>query len=114
MTTTPIRLRHASTFVSRLAGLLTGPPLQAREALWIRPCSSVHTCFMRYAIDVVFLDKALQVVGIRQRLLPWRAAWARGAHSVLELPAGSARAYGFFEGQQLSDVLSDAQQEIRL
>jgi uncharacterized membrane protein (UPF0127 family) len=57
----------------------------------ITPCSSVQTTFMRFAIDVVFLDRDGQVVKVVQELRPYRGALGgRGAHSVLELPAGAA------------------------
>ena len=63
----------------------------------LRPASAVHTYFMRFPIDVVFLDRALVVLGIADELDPWRAASRRGAKAVLELPAGescAARAHG--------------------
>jgi hypothetical protein len=78
----------AATPLSRLRGLLG-----AREVapLLLAPASSVHTCFMRRAIDVVFLDAELRVVKVVRALRPWRIAAARGAGAVLELPAGEAR-----------------------
>ena len=64
--------------------------MSADEGLWIVPCGMVHTCFMRFAIDVVFLDRGLVVQKVAQRLVPWRLSpWVPSAHSVLECAAGS-------------------------
>jgi uncharacterized membrane protein (UPF0127 family) len=57
---------------------------------------------MRFPIDAVFLDREQKVVGIRHNLLPWRVAGARGAHSTLELPAGTAAAAGIQRGDALT------------
>ena len=51
----------AETYLERLRGLLGRPPLASGEALLLTPCSSVHTCFMTYAIDIVYVDHKLQV-----------------------------------------------------
>lgn len=58
-------------------------------ALFIPRCNSIHTCFMRGAIDVVFVDREQRVTGVRERVAPWRfLAGPSGSHSVLELPPG--------------------------
>lgn len=62
----------------------------------------MHTAFMRFAIDVVFLDQALQVVGISPRVPPWRLAGRRGARHALELPAGEAEARVLRVGEHLA------------
>jgi uncharacterized membrane protein (UPF0127 family) len=62
--------------------------------------------FMRFPIDAVFLDRELRIVGIADWLRPWRVAWRRGAHSVLELPAGEAARRGLRPGDRL--VLADS------
>jgi len=83
-----IRLRHADTFFRRLGGLLVLPRLQQGEGLLITPCQQIHTHFMRYSIDVLFLDKELKVIRT-QTMPPWRMSkFIRQAHHVLELPAG--------------------------
>jgi hypothetical protein len=70
--------------------------------LLIRPCSSVQTTFMRFAIDVVFLDRDGQVVKIVPELKPYRAALGgQGGHSALELPAGAAGRCGIAVGDRL-------------
>jgi uncharacterized membrane protein (UPF0127 family) len=79
----------ADTFFSRLRGLLGRGALDEDEGMLITPASSIHTCFMRFRIDVVFLEADLTVLGVRERLKPWRATAWRGARLVLELPAGA-------------------------
>ncbi|HET9644229.1 MAG TPA: DUF192 domain-containing protein [Burkholderiaceae bacterium] len=82
---------RATSFLARLRGLLARPPLQAGEAMYLAPCVSVHTCFMRYAIDVVFLDRAGRVLKVVEDLQPWRFAACSGAHATMELRAGQWR-----------------------
>jgi uncharacterized membrane protein (UPF0127 family) len=86
----PLDVRRADRFLSRLGGLLVLAPLDAGQGLLLVPCSSVHTAFMRYAIDVVFLDRAGVIKKIVPGLKPWRAAACPGAHQTLELAAGQA------------------------
>jgi uncharacterized membrane protein (UPF0127 family) len=61
----------------------------------------VHTFFMRFPIDVVFLDRELSVVAVRPDLRPWRTAGARGAKVSLELAAGEATRLGIAPGMKL-------------
>jgi uncharacterized membrane protein (UPF0127 family) len=79
--------RRAETFGQRLRGLLGRAPLGKGQALWLNPCNSVHCFFMRYAIDVVFVDRRNYVIKIVSTLRPWRMAWCLGAESVIELHA---------------------------
>lgn len=81
----------AVTPFARLRGLLGRTGLSPGTGLLITPCSAVHTAFMRFPIDVVFLDRMQRVVGLREALPPWRIAGCRHAAKVLELPAGEAR-----------------------
>ncbi len=85
----------------RMRGLLGRPALTLDHGLWIAPCNSVHTAFMGYPIDVVFLDRALVIVHIMPALAPWRSAWRVRARSTLELAAGGAAAAELSVGQQL-------------
>lgn len=75
----------------RLRGLLLRRPLarDGSQALVIRPCASVHTMGMGYALDLVFLDAGQRVCGWRSNVRPWRGAICRGAHAVVELHAGA-------------------------
>jgi uncharacterized membrane protein (UPF0127 family) len=96
------RCTEAATFVTRLKGLLGRSGLEPGEGLLIRRTSSIHMFFMRFAIDAVFLDKDLVVRKVVPELRPWRMAFARGAKSVIELPAGEAARRGLNVGERLS------------
>jgi len=96
------RCTVADSPVTRLRGLLGRDGLEQGEGLLLRPASSIHTFFMRFPIDVVFLDRALVVVGIADGVDPWRAASQRGAKAVIELPAGESSRRGLTVGDQLT------------
>jgi uncharacterized membrane protein (UPF0127 family) len=96
------KVRTASTFLSRLAGLLGTVAIAEGEGLWIVPCRSVHTLGMRYPIDVAFLDARGVVVGTLEGLPPNRISrFARGARGALELPAGTLAETGTGTGDVL-------------
>lgn len=79
----------ADTFMSRLFGLIPRSSLRDEEGLWLEPCSSIHMCFMRFAIDAVFLDKNFKVIRVLENFKPWRfSPFVKGSRGVLELPAG--------------------------
>jgi uncharacterized membrane protein (UPF0127 family) len=96
------RLTLADSPLPRLRGLLGREGLEPGEGLLLRPASSIHTFFMRFPIDAVFLDRALVVLGIADGVEPWRAASRRGAKAVLELPAGERFRRGLEIGDQLT------------
>ncbi|HOX54305.1 MAG: DUF192 domain-containing protein [Candidatus Omnitrophica bacterium] len=77
----------AESFFSRLKGLLGRGSLAESEALIISPCNAIHTFFMRFSIDVLFLDKAGKVVALKEKILPFRVTpvYPR-AWQVVELP----------------------------
>jgi uncharacterized membrane protein (UPF0127 family) len=85
-----------------MRGLLGRDGLGQGEGLLLRPASSIHTFFMRFPIDAVFLDRELAVVGIEDSIVPWRAASQRGAKAVLELPAGESSRRGIAVGDRLT------------
>lgn len=91
----------AATPFARMRGLLGRAELARGEGILLRPAGSIHTFFMRFAIDAVFVDRELTVVGIAERLAPWRTARRRGAKAVLELPAGEAAHRGLRLGDRL-------------
>ncbi|MGZ8793630.1 MAG: DUF192 domain-containing protein [Gaiellaceae bacterium] len=91
----------ADSPASRMRGLLGRSELRPGEGLLLRPASSIHTWFMRFPIDAVFLDRDLRVVGISNDLRPWRATGRRGAKAVLELPAGEIGRRGLALGDLL-------------
>lgn len=91
----------AHSAARRMKGLLGRRELPAGEGIHLRPASSVHMFFMRFPIDVVFLDRDLRVVDVRSGLRPWRVAAKRGAKSALELAAGEAERRGIRIGDRL-------------
>jgi hypothetical protein len=88
--------------LARMRGLLGRTSLPRGEGVLLRPAGSIHTFFMRFPIDAVFVDRDGVVVGVEHELRPWRTARRSGAHAVLELAAGEADARGVTAGQQLS------------
>jgi uncharacterized membrane protein (UPF0127 family) len=73
---------------ARMRGLLGRSDLPRTEGVLLRPASSIHTYFMRFPIDVVFLDRDLRVLKTSEHVHPWKAVRAKGAKVVLELRAG--------------------------
>jgi uncharacterized membrane protein (UPF0127 family) len=84
-----------------MRGLLGRDGLEPGTGMLIDRAPSVHMFFMRFPIDVVFLDRDRNVVGVRHRLRPWQVAGARRAVAALELPAGRAAAAGVEKGDRL-------------
>ena len=82
------RCEVADGFFSRFLGLLGRERLPSGHGLLIKPGWSIHTSFMRFPIDVVFLDRELRVLKIRKHMRPWRATARFRANSALELAAG--------------------------
>lgn len=89
-TTIATDAKIADNFISRLKGLLGASRLESGGALIIRPCSSIHTLGMKFAIDVIFLDKHDKVVKIMNNMKAGRFSLAWGASYVIELPSGVA------------------------
>jgi uncharacterized protein len=94
----------AETPFARMRGLLGRSGLSSGEGLLLRPAGSVHTAFMRFTIDVVFLDRDSRVLKVAAELAPWRTAGCRGARAVLELSAGEANRQGLRPGVSLTQV----------
>ncbi|HXR40253.1 MAG TPA: DUF192 domain-containing protein [Terracidiphilus sp.] len=84
-------LEVADTAPKRTKGLLGRKGLAPGEGLWISPCESVHTFFMQFPIDLVYLDRKNRVRKTRAAVPPWRLSACLTAHSILELPAGTIR-----------------------
>lgn len=94
-------VRVAERGWDRTRGLLGRPRITGSEGLLITRCSSVHTVGMRYAIDVVFLDRHGCIARVVESVKPMRMAMCRGAVSVLELAAGQARRLSLQPGLKL-------------
>jgi uncharacterized protein len=77
---------HGAT---RRKGLLGRNALPAGEGLWIVPCESVHTFFMKFPIDLIYLDRNKKVKKVRNSVPPWRVSACLSAHSIIELASGT-------------------------
>jgi uncharacterized membrane protein (UPF0127 family) len=97
------RVRRADRAWSRMVGLLGRRSLAEDEGLILTPCTSVHTFFMLFPIDLLYLDREHVVVKAVRALRPFRlSACLRGGHSTLELPAGAIEASGTQVGDRLA------------
>ena len=97
------RVTVADTSMTRMFGLLGKSGLDTGEGLWIKPSSGVHTVFMRFAIDVIGLDKEMKVVKLWPDLVPYRVtSVSTKIRSVIELPAGQIIASGVQLGDRLT------------
>lgn len=88
----------------RMRGLLGRKSLPSGEGIFLQPAPSIHTAFMRFAFDAIFVDGTLRVVKVVEQLPPWRLASARHAWAVLEIAAGEVRRRGVAIGDQLGVV----------
>jgi hypothetical protein len=92
--------RVADNYWTRFVGLMGAAGLDAGDGLLITRCNSIHTHFMRFAIDVLYVSRELKVVHVDRAMAPWRFGRIhRQSHFVVELPAGAA------EGTEVGDVL---------
>jgi uncharacterized membrane protein (UPF0127 family) len=89
---------------ARRRGLLGRDMLPDGAGLIIAPCNGIHTFFMRFAIDVVFVARHGRVVSVRRGLNPWRLALAPRAFATIELPVGAIEASGTRAGDDLEIV----------
>ena len=95
-------VRLASSWSTRLIGLLSYSNLSEGEGLWIKPCKSIHTIGMRFNIDVIFLDRSLVIKKIINTVKPFRICRAtKTSTSVVELPAGTLSTIKLVVGDKL-------------
>ncbi len=96
-------VERATSIASRMKGLLGRAEFPRGCGLWIEPCSAIHTFFMRFSIDAVFIAAGGDVLRTYEDLKPFRLTrHVAGARSVLELPAGTLRASPVRKGERLS------------
>lgn len=91
----------ADNSATRRTGLLKHVRLEPGTGLWIRPCEAVHTFFMKFPIDLVYVDRHRKVRKVRDAVPAWRLSGCLSAESVLELPAGTIRETGTQPGDEL-------------
>jgi uncharacterized membrane protein (UPF0127 family) len=95
------KLLIADRFWQRMIGLLGKQQLPPNEGLLITPCSAVHTLFMRFPIDVLFVSRDFIVLKAVENLRPWRFAGCNRARLVIELRAGTVAQTGTAVGDKL-------------
>lgn len=101
------RARATDSAIERMRGLLPRQGLEEGEALWIAPCTSIHTFFMRFPIDVAFLDRNGVVLALYEALPPWRHTWIHfRAAGAFEASAGSFARAGIGKGDRLELCVS--------
>lgn len=93
---------YACSFGARLKGLLFRTKLSENEALILSPCTSVHTFFMKFPIDVVFINAKGEIVYLYSNLKPYRLTWLHGsAKLAIELPSGTIEKWHLKPGEVL-------------
>ena len=102
-------LEVAASGEKRRKGLLGRAALAPGEGLWIVPCESVHTFFMRFAIDLVYIDSRKRVKKVRSAVGPGRISFCLTAQSVIELPAGTVQRTQTQLGDSLSIEVTEPQ-----
>lgn len=98
----------ADSSATRNKGLLGRTGLPTGGGLWIVPCESVHTFFMKFPLDLVYLDRNKRVKKVRGNVGPWRLSACLSAHSIIELPVGTIANTQTRPGDQLEFAASDA------
>jgi uncharacterized protein len=101
----------ADTGPKRNKGLLGRKGLERGGGLWILPCEAVHTFWMQFPLDLIYLDRALRVKKVRSNVPPWRLSACLSAHSVLELASGTIRETRTEAGDMLKLEPVDPEQE---
>ena len=97
-----IEVLIADTFLTRLAGLMFRKKLPQRTGLLLAPCNSVHMCFMRFEIDVIYLDKEFKIIKTVKNLRPWLGlSMCSKACATLEMNTGEAERCGLEKKKRL-------------
>lgn len=100
--------RKADTYCKRLIGLMGKPSIPKGFGLWITPCQDIHSFFMRFEFDAIFLNKEGKVLHLMERMKPWRISkFVKGGKVVLELPAGAITESGTQLGDELALIQSE-------
>ncbi len=100
-----LHIETADTFIKRFMGLMGRKDLPAGYGLLLSPCSSIHMCFMRFAIDAIYLDKNFKIIKIVRNLRPWIGiSCCLSAYTVIEIKAGTADKYGCSIGVHLVEL----------
>ena len=103
-------LEVANTFMSRFLGLMGRKNLASDKAMFIKPCNSIHTFFMRFDMTAVFVDRDMRVIKIVPDMKPWKMAFAPKAYAVFEI--SSENIVDANVGDTLSDVFLRTKEEV--
>lgn len=93
--------RVAVSFFQRFAGLMLKKEIAYGQALIFYRAASIHTFFMRFAIDILFLDRQMRVVRLVHSLGPWRMVFCRGAYASVEMASGKIKQAGLKVGDRI-------------
>lgn len=95
-------ISKAHNFMTRLKGLLGRKSLNIKEGMLITPCKQIHTWFMRFEIDVIYLSKNFVVLGSESKLKPWKIGKCyKDCYHVLELSSGSINEYSITPNERI-------------
>ena len=98
----PLQIEVADSFGTRLRGLMGRKSLADGQGLLIAPCSSIHMCFMQFAIDAVYINRDYEILKIVSGLRPWIGlSWCPSAWAVIELKNGEAKKCGLTMGKKV-------------
>ena len=92
----------AENILNRIKGLMGTQDMPLKEALWISPCANIHTFFMKFPIDVIFVDRKLKITSLSHSVPSSRfvfGGWK--SHSVFEMKANQIRNYQIKKGDEL-------------
>lgn len=92
---------RASGFLEKMIGLMGRGSIADNEGLLLENCGFIHTCFMRFPIDCVFLDHENRITRITGNLRPWRVSGTAKAVTVLEFPSGFTGKHGLIKGMEI-------------
>lgn len=99
----------AGNFKERLKGLMGRSVLNHGEALILMPCNCIHTCFMNFPIDIIFIDQEMNVLQVLENMQPFRLSpVVAGSYMVAEFPAGLLAETGTRAGDQLQFIVKEA------
>ena len=101
-------IMHENTSFLRLRGLL-GRNLKVNEGMLIEPCNSVHTMWMKYDLDIIYINKDNEIVKIIKKLKPWKLSVCTAAFKTLELPADTVD----YIGLKVGDFLEFEKEEFK-
>ncbi|NLP50794.1 DUF192 domain-containing protein [Bacillus sp. RO1] len=96
-----LQIKRADTFAKRFIGLMFRRSIH-NSGLLLSPCNSVHMFFMRFPIDVVFVDQVGRIIFCIKELKPWRVSpIVKNSYYVLEMPCGSIERFNLHEGKRI-------------